>query len=117
MDSTHTNGAEQERRAAPADDLPRTLTLDIDPPIEANGKTYTTLYLEEPTAQMVERAEQEYAGGQMTVHTIRKHQIALVSQGSKTPRAVIEKMRISQLEEASDFLSSFIGAGRRTGEN
>lgn len=95
-------------------ELPRTLDIELDPPIDFNGKTYTTLHLEEPTAQMVERAEAELL--QMNVHTLRKHQIALVSQGSQTPRAVIERMRISQVREAADFLSSFIGGGPQTGE-
>jgi Phage tail assembly chaperone proteins, E, or 41 or 14 len=95
-------------------DFPRTLDLEIDPPIEANGKTYSSLHLEEPTARMVERAEAEMAAG-MTVHTLRKYQIALVSQGSGFPRAVIEQMRISQVRTAADFLSRFIADGLQTG--
>lgn len=98
------------------DAFPRTLDIEIDPPLEVNGKTYSSLRLEEPTARMVERAESEL-GGTMTVHTLRKYQIALVSQGSGTPRAVIEQMRISQVRQAADFLSSFIGVGLPTGES
>jgi hypothetical protein len=98
------------------DAFPRTLDIEIDPPLEVNGKTYNSLHLEEPTARMVERAESEL-GAAMTVHSLRKYQIALVSQGSGAPRAVIEQMRISQVREAADFLSSFIGAGQATGES
>jgi hypothetical protein len=109
------NGAaEHDDDTGAADDFPRTLDIEIDPPLDVNGKTYTRLHLEEPTARMVERAEAEL-GGNMTVHTLRKYQIALVSQGSGVPRAVIEQMRISQVREAADFLSSFIGAGPPTG--
>src|SRR5262249_42795894 len=86
----------------------RTLDIAIEPPITVNDRTYTTLHLEEPSAQMVVAAEAELAGP-MNVHSLRKYQIALVSQGSKTPRAVIERMRISQVREAADFLSQFIG--------
>lgn len=94
---------------------PRTLELDLDPPIEANGRSYASLHLEEPTARMVERAEAELAAG-VTVHALRKYQIALVSQASGLPRAVVEQMRISQVREAADFLSAFIGGGPATGE-
>jgi Phage tail assembly chaperone proteins, E, or 41 or 14 len=98
------------------DAFPRTKDIEIDPPLDVNGKTYSTLHLEEPTARMVERAEGELSGT-MTVHTLRKYQISLVSNGAGVPRAVIEQMRISQVREAADFLSSFIGAGLPTGES
>jgi hypothetical protein len=117
MQSTpaHVNGFEEEG-ARPIDgaDEPRTLDIEIDPPIEANNKTWTSLHLEEPTAKMIELAEAELAGN-MSVHALRKYQIALVSQGAKVPRAVVERMRISQVREAADFLSGFIGGGPATG--
>jgi hypothetical protein len=93
----------------------RTLDIEIDPPVDANGRTWTMLHLEEPTARMIERAEAELAGA-VNMHTMRKYQIALVSQCSGAPRAVVEQMRISQVREAADFLSSFIAAGPPTGE-
>jgi hypothetical protein len=121
MIGTATNGSGYDPDAfaggEPDDDERRTLTIHLDPPIEVNGRAYTELHLEEPTAQMVERAEAELAGN-MSVHALRKYQIAFVSQGSKTPRAVIEKMRITQVKEAADFLSSFLGGGGpETGAN
>ena len=118
--TTTTNGGAYDADAFDAGDddrEPRTLTIHLDPPIEVNGRTFTELHLEEPTAQMVERAEAELAGN-MSVHALRKYQIAFVSQGSKTPRAVIERMRITQVKEAADFLSSFLGSGGpETGAN
>jgi len=110
LDTRNGNGAVSEV------EFPRTLDLEIEPPLDVNGKTYSTLHLEEPTARMVERAESEL-GGNMTVHTLRKYQIALVSHGAAVPRAVIEQMRISQVRQAADFLSSFIGDGPATGES
>ena len=109
---TRANGEVAEPEGAE----PRVLTIEIDPPIEWNNKTYDRLHLEEPTGHMVERAESELAGN-MSVHALRKYQIALVSHASGQPRQVIERMRISQIREASDFLSRFIGGGQATGES
>jgi hypothetical protein len=106
-----TNGS-----GASESDLPRTLELDIDPPIEWNGKTYATMHLEEPTGHQIERAEAELAVA-VNVHTLRKYQFAIISQASGMPRQAVEKMRISQIKEAADFLTSFISAGPETGEN
>jgi hypothetical protein len=99
-----------------ASEPPRTKEIELyEPIIGSNNQRYDTLHLEEPTANMVERAEQELSGN-MSVHALRKYQIALVSQGAKVPRDVVAKMRISQVKEAADFLSSFIGGGPAIGE-
>jgi hypothetical protein len=108
------NSAVSNGQGRSDDDAPRTLDMVIDPPIEWNNNTYESLHLEEPTAQQVERAESELAG-QVSMHTMRKYQIALVSQCSGLNRQVVERMRISQVREAADFLSTFIGGGRGTG--
>ena len=113
MQSTVTALPGADRDAGATSDE-RTMTIYLDPPIDgSNGHTYSELHLEEPTAKMVERAEAEL-GGNMSVHALRKYQIALVSQGSKTPRDVVEKMRISQVKEAADFLGLFIAGGPET---
>lgn len=96
------------------DDTPRVLSIDIDPPIEHNGKSYSVMNLEEPTGRQIERAESELAPG-VNVHTLRKYQFALVSQASGLPRAVVEQMKISQIKKAADFLAPFIAAGPETG--
>ena len=113
MLSTATNG---QAATGSDDDAPRTLDIVIDPPVEWNSKTYESLHLEEPTAHMVERAEVELAGN-VNVHALRKYQIALVSQCSGVPRQVVERMRISQVRECADFLSSFISGGPAIGES
>ena len=114
--STGTGYVEDEGLAghAPDTDDIRTMDLDIDPPIEINGKPYTRLHLEEPTAQMMERAEAELAHG-YDAWSLRKYQIWLVSQGGKLPRAVVEKMRVTQVKKAADFLQSFLASGPETG--
>jgi Phage tail assembly chaperone proteins, E, or 41 or 14 len=109
------NGNGMDQNAVEMTTEPRTLDIEIEPPIELNGKTYSTLHLAEPTAKMVELAEQELSAS-MSVHALRKYQIALVAQGSQTPLPVIQRMRISQVREAADFLSAFIGGGPQTGE-
>jgi len=97
------------------DGFPRTLRIELDPHIEVNGRTYTTLDLSEPTGRMIVNAEAELARGN-DVHSLRKFQLALVSQASGLPRAVVENMRITQIEEAFNFLTSFKPNGTRTGE-
>jgi Phage tail assembly chaperone proteins, E, or 41 or 14 len=94
--------------------VPLTRDIEIDPPVEWNGKTYTTLHLEEPTTRQQKISEQELAGG-VNMVTIRNQQIALVSQVSGVPRAVIEAMRISQMLEAYNFLAPYADAGPKTG--
>jgi hypothetical protein len=92
------------------DGLPRVHDIEIDPPVEWNGRTFSTLHLEEPTINMVNRAEQE-------MPNTRGYQIALISHSANVPRAVIEKLRISQANEAFSFLSGFLRAGLQTIEN
>lgn len=106
-------GADFKRRNP---DLPLVLDLDIDPPVEWNGRTFTTLHLEEPTGQMIVKSEQELANG-ANFAALRRYQFALVSNASGIPRQAIELMRISQIQEAADFLSSFLPGGLGTGES
>jgi hypothetical protein len=106
---------DQMDRALADDEPPRTLDIEFaDPIIGSNNQRYDGLHLVEPTANQIERAEQELAG-QMNVHALRKYQIALVSQCAGVPRDVVGKMKISQVKRASDFLSVFIGGGPQIG--
>jgi hypothetical protein len=99
------------------DDLPRFLDIAIDPPIDfSNGKRYEVMHLEEPNGEMIERAEAELAVS-VNVHTLRKYQIALVSHASGIPSGAVRRMRISQIKEAADFLTSFTSSGPETGES
>jgi hypothetical protein len=100
----------------PDPDSPRFLDIDLYPAIEANGKTYAILHLEEPTGRMVQRAEQELGNGG-NMGSLRAFQIALVSNAAGVPRSVVEQMRISQIRKAADFLASFISGGPEIGES
>ena len=97
-------------------EVPRALDLELDPPIDYQGKTYTTLHFEEPTTKQQRMSEQELAGG-VNMLSLRNQQIALVSQCAGVPRNVVEMMRISQMVEAYNFLAPFSGGGPQTGEN
>jgi hypothetical protein len=84
------------------------LDLVLDPPIKVGGKTYDGLHLREPTARMVARAEKELGGGVVTLYTLRRYQIALLSRAAGVPRAVILAMPVRQLIDAMSFLTAFI---------
>jgi hypothetical protein len=101
--------------AADDDNVPRELDIEIDPPVEDNGKTYSTLHLQEPTTGQTLRAEQELAAG-TNIHTMRLYQISIVSQVSGVPRSAILKMPTSLVDEAGAFLASLPARGRATGE-
>ena len=83
------------------------LDLVLDPPIKVGAKTYDRLHLAEPTARMVEKAEQEL-GGSLTIHALRLYQITLVAVAAGVPRSVVEAMPVSQVKQAADFLGAFI---------
>lgn len=111
------NGADVEGMVGAGDEqLPRTLDLVLDPPLEfSNGRTYDSMHLEEPTAKMVRTAEQELTGDYGPHHQ-RNFQIKLVELASGIPRGAIEQMRISQLLEAYNFLRRWSGHGPAIGQ-
>lgn len=82
------------------------LDLDIDPPIEWNGETYKVLHLVEPTGKQIHQAEAVLTQG--NYQALRMYQFALISIVTKTPRPVIESMRISQINRAMRFLRPYI---------
>lgn len=116
METTRTGNGVGSQMHALADANAVTKDLVIDPPIEwSDGKTYEVLHLQEPTGKQMEMAESELKA-ETNIYTLRRYQIALISHASKTPKGVIENMRISQIEEASSFLQRFTRGGRETGE-
>jgi hypothetical protein len=94
---------------------PKTLDLDIDPPVEFQRKRFDVLHLQEPTGGQLEKAEQELAGGP-NAYTLRRYMITLVAAVAKVPREVVLAMRQSQIEAAFDFLSRSRPGGPPTGE-
>jgi hypothetical protein len=88
--------------------------VEIEPPIEFMKKQFTTLHLVEPTALQMQRANAELSDGQ-NMFTLLRYRIRLVAEVSATPREVIERMRISQVEEAFRFLEPFTPLFHLTG--
>jgi hypothetical protein len=117
MESTQVGNGNGYSDGYPFDEHAITHDIVIDPPVEfSDGKTYDHLHLAEPLAGQMRQAENELKG-EVNVYTLRSYQIALVSHCSGVPRGVIEKMRISQVDEASAFLQRFTRGGRATGAN
>jgi hypothetical protein len=106
------NGVAQfsDDTAGADDELPVFLDIEIDPPIELGGKTYAVLHLREPTGDQLERAELELANG-VTYPNLRKYSHALIAQVAGVPAAVVKKMRVTQIREASDFLARYVSGG------
>jgi hypothetical protein len=100
--------------AEPETAAPTTKDIEIDPPINFLKRDFTRLHLVEPNGLQCQKAEQEL-GATPTPYTLRRYQITLVAGVAKVPREVVEQMRISQIEEAADFLRDLQERGRSTG--
>ncbi|MGO2957418.1 MAG: phage tail assembly protein [Acetobacter sp.] len=101
---------------AGAADLPPTLTIDLDPPIEVHGgATYSELSLCEPASGQVLNAE-KHLKGNFGAAELRMYALTLVSQNSGVPMNVLrDYCPISKLNEAANYLQRFIEAGQSTG--
>ncbi len=78
--------------------------------------TYDTMRLQEPTHFQVENAELEIQGF-ASYNAFRKYKAKLVSNVSGVPIEAVKRMRISEVEEAFDFLARFTERGPETGAN
>ena len=101
---------------AKPDEIPRALDLEIDPPLEWQGETFDVLHLVEPTFKQ-KRQSQTALNGQGNMYELMDLQhLALISIVTKVPRGALEDLRISQFNEARDFLLHFVNmSGRATG--
>lgn len=100
--------------------LDATLTLPLDPPVKVGGAEHTELELREPTAGAVRDAERELGPGparlgESSVAQLSAYKIALVAAGARVNRAVIERMRNSEVNAAYDFLIRLLDIGRPVG--
>jgi hypothetical protein len=91
--------------AAPADDLPETVTLTIDPAIEWNGKTFDSLTLRRPT--FGEMMEHDKRGGGST------GALYLVGQMSGVPAQALVKADAALVQEASEVIQDFLAIRQR----
>jgi hypothetical protein len=99
-------------------DLPETLTIEINPPVEFKGQTFSELNLREPKAAEMRRAEQNMGGdGRVTLATLTNRKIWLVSLVAGVPVPVAEALPISVLLRAANYLEGFTVPGPEIGEN
>jgi hypothetical protein len=96
------------------DSPPTSLTLVLDPPVEVDKKTFSSLHLVEPTGRQVQLAENE-VGTQASFGAIRKYQFSLIARVGRVPVEVIHAMPISQINEAWGFLGPLVKGGPLTG--
>jgi len=87
-----------------------TRTIELATPVEFANKHYEKLELREPVGIEVVKARAE--------NDAFKGDLLLISLISGVPRAAVERIPISVLMEASDYLSGFMkGPGPKTGES
>ena len=94
---------------------PRTMELELNPPIEFAKKTFSVLHLREPKGKHVRRAEQELGTPPVTPLALRKYQMQLIAQTAGVPFEVIDEMNVSDIEDAFRFLSGLLDRGPATG--
>jgi Phage tail assembly chaperone proteins, E, or 41 or 14 len=99
--------------------LERTRTLVLIEPITVGAETYSELMLREPTAQAMENAEKELGSANnlslASAQQLRRYQVKLVAGGARVSDAVVWRMYVSQVNEASDFLLGTFNTGPSTG--
>lgn len=89
-------------------DLPESLAIPIDPPVEWQGQSHTVLNLREPKAGEVLRAQQNMGGGgRVTFAGVTNERIWLVHFVSGVPYPVAEALPVSVLMEAADYMEGF----------
>jgi hypothetical protein len=96
-------------------DVSKPIDMRIDPPVD----DITSLHLREPTFQDVRIAEAQIvrdAYGRITDASSRDHQAVLLSRVCNVTRQQLDKMRISEVNRAYDFLMTFKDAGPAIGE-
>lgn len=97
-------------------ELPPTLDIALDPPLEVKGGRYDVLRLREPKTIEVRQAE-SHMRTSVNVETMRRYQIALVAKVADVPEPVVELMPISVLNRAVAYLMGFIEPGQGTGKS
>lgn len=85
-----------------------TLTIELDPPIEWNGKAYAALELREPTLGDMDVASKQSGNFAVTA--------MLISKVAKVPLQVALQVPISVATRAGMFFEGFMPPSPTTGE-
>lgn len=111
MSGSNAEAALQELLAGVAE-LPSSLTIPLEPPIEIPGiGKYDQLVVREPTADEVRQAEEQLRAGEHLPHARRLYQIHLVAKCSGAPVPIVQKLGVAKLQIAYGYVSLFLGAG------
>ncbi len=95
-------------------DLPPSLVIDgLD--IEWNGQKCDAIELREPKMHEMRTAYHELKNDD--AESMANFQIALVCAVSGKPKQIIERMSVSKMHEAFEYVSGFMNPGPTTGEN
>lgn len=99
------------------EDRPATLTIDVVPPVQANGNVVSQLVLQEPTAGQVARAEVELSRSGLA--GVRAYETALLALVTKADKVALKQLPSSQHMRAAAFLKDFVRANmpKRTEED
>lgn len=98
----------------PFRDIPPTLTIPIDPPVAFEGREYGQIILREPRAGQVRQADEQVRGG-VTMAAMRTREHHLVASVSGLPFPVVERLPVSRVTLAMEYLNRFLAVGRQTG--
>ncbi len=92
-------------RAGAAPDLTQDLVIPV-PRIEQDGRIVTELELREPTTGEVEEAQRKL-GNVVNAATLRESQTLLIALVTELPRFCIDRVPVSKLDQASQYLLGF----------
>lgn len=90
-------------------ELAPSYVINFDPAIVHNGMECRAIELSEPQLKHLRSAYAEFRNG-VNAETTTRYQIALVCAVTGKPQQVIEQMPIRKMNEASEYLQSFINA-------
>jgi hypothetical protein len=98
-------------RSPPERDFP------LNPPVEFNKKVFRSIRLREPSGAVYEAAQREMpVNAQPTpIHAVR-FQMTMLAGVARVPREVIERMRLTEIQEAFAFVLPLFQAFLATGE-
>ena len=94
-----------------ADEIPETLVITLDPPIEVNKALFAELSLREPTLSQVRDAHMKLDdAGLPSIGAQREYELAFVAAVSGKPRIVVDALPVRVLREAVGYLESWVKA-------
>lgn len=104
-----------ERESDDSEELPASLIIPLDPPVEFKGGKYEQLTLREPNLAEVRKAETRLRN-QSNVEALRAYQVALIALVAGVPEPMLDLLPIRIVEKGWRYLEFFLGGGQATGK-